>query len=300
MLRILTLALPEYERNLIPEGRVSGSMPWIIAIMSFLTILAVATGLVMMDASQSGGRELSRQLTVQILAPDPAMRQEQARAALAKIKARDGVAKVEIVSDARIRELLRPWLGDDLEQADIPVPAMIEVELSKVADASDIAALRKEIAGVAPRNSIDSNADWMAPFFALMQSLLALTAVIVLLLLFATCAAVALAVRSALNTHQQTLEIMHMMGGTDAQAARLFQRRMALDALLGAVIGFMVAALVILLVGFQADALANALLQRAGLPWYGWVLLACIPFAVMGLAMFIARQTVLSALKNML
>ena len=33
------------ERGLLPEGRMAGPMPWVIAIMMFLTVLAAAAGL---------------------------------------------------------------------------------------------------------------------------------------------------------------------------------------------------------------------------------------------------------------
>ena len=35
----------------------------------------------------------------------------------------------------------------------------------------------------------------------------------------------------SLDTHRATIEILHLMGATDVQVARLFQRRIALDAL---------------------------------------------------------------------
>ena len=140
----------------------------------------------------------------------------------------------------------------------------------------------------------------MAPFFELMRALLWLAAAVFLLLLVATSAVVILAVRSTLNTHRETIEIMHMMGGTDVQAARLFQRRVALDALLGGIVGFIVAAVVIITVGGRFAAVESGLLSGAHFPYYGWAILALIPLAVMALAMLMARMTVISALKRIL
>jgi cell division transport system permease protein len=93
---------------------------------------------------------------------------------------------------------------------------------------------------------------------------------------------------------------MHMMGGTDVQAARLFQRRVALDALLGGIVGFIVAAVVIMTVGGRFAAVEPGLLSGAHFPYYGWAILALIPLAVMALAMLMARMTVISALKRIL
>ena len=53
----------------------------------------------------------------------------------------------------------------------------------------------------------------------------------------ATAAVVVLAARAGLETHRATIEVMHMLGSTDVQVARLFQRRIALDAAFGGVVG---------------------------------------------------------------
>jgi len=295
---LLDFALPEHERKLIPEGRVSGSMPWVIAIMTFLTVLAASAGLIMLNATQQGSDDIARQVTVQIVEPDPAARNAQRDRLAEMLKRDDGVSQAEIVPDAEIRELLIPWLGEDIEEANIPVPSLIDVTLRESADAAKLDALAAKIRPISPSAKLDSQANWIAPFFALMNSLLMLTGGILLLLLLATSATVMLAVRSALNTHKETLGIMHMLGGTDVQAARLFQRRMALDALLGAVVGFVLAAVIIWILSFQFSAAGSGLLTGASMPWYGWIIIALIPLGVMGLAMLIARRTALSALRN--
>ena len=56
----------------------------------------------------------------------------------------------------------------------------------------------------------------------------------------------------------------------------------------------------ILLLGGRFAAVEPGLLAGAAFPWYGWVVLALIPLAVMGLAMLMARWTVVSALKKIL
>jgi len=297
---LLDFALPDHERKLIPQGRVSGSMPWVITIMTFLTVLAAAAGLVLANAAAQGTADLARQVTVQIIEPDPAARTTQRDAVVQLLGREPGITKVSPVPDARVRGLLSPWLGDDVIDAEIPVPSLIDIELDTPANENVLSTLGDKIRKLAPLAKLDSQASWMAPFSNLMNSLLLLTSGILALLLFATAASVMLAIRSALNTHRETIEIMHMMGGTDLQAARLFQRRMALDALLGGVIGFILAAAVIWLLSLQFSAAGTSLLTGAAMPWYGWIVLALIPLAVMGLAMLIARRTVISALKKIL
>lgn len=297
---LLDFALPEHDRKLIPEGRLSGQMPWVIAIMLFLTLLVAAGGLTLADAARKGGQDLARQVTVQIIESDPAQRAAQRAAVTRVLRNLDSVADVQPVPDAQVRDLLEPWLGTGIIDADVPVPALVDLRLRSVPTAEALTSLQSAVRSVAPNIRVDSHRSWMAPFFELMRALVWLSAVVLLLLLVATSAVVILAVRSTLNTHRETIEIMHMMGGTDLQAARLFQRRVALDALLGGVVGFIVAAVVIVTVGDRFAAVEPGLLSGAHFPYYGWAILALIPLAVMALAMLMARMTVISALKRIL
>ncbi len=297
---LLDFALPDHERKLIPEGRISGPMPWVIAIMLFLTLLAATAALLLVNAARQGSDDLASRVTVQIIEPAPAARAAQRVAIARTLRTLPGVAKVTAIPDAKVRALLEPWLGNAVIDADIPVPALVDVTFNTPPDAARLTQLRAQIKPLAKFTRIDSHASWMAPYFELMQALLWLAGTVLLLLLLATCATVVLAVRSALNTHSETLEIMHMMGGTDLQAARLFQRRMALDSLLGGVIGFAVAGLTFWLLSGRFAAVDPGLLGAASMPWYGWIVLAIIPLAITGLAMLMARWTVLSALKKML
>ena len=297
---LLDFALPDHDRKLIPEGRVSGPMPWVIAIMLFLTLLVAAAGLTLADAARQGGDDLAQQVTIQIIEADPIARAGQRVAVARKLRSVPGILTVTAVPDAEVRNLLEPWLGTGVIDADIPVPALVDVRLNGVPTAATLDRLETILRPIAPNVRIDSHSSWMAPFFDLMAALVWLAVGILFLLLLATSAVVILAVRSSLNTHRETIQIMHMMGSTDVQAARLFQRRVALDALLGGMVGFFAAAAVILLLGGRIAAVEPGLLTGAAFPWYGWIMLVLIPLAVTGLAMLMARWTVISALKKTL
>ncbi|HEX4874415.1 MAG TPA: cell division protein [Sphingorhabdus sp.] len=289
-----------HERQLIPDGRFTGPMPWVMAIMLFLSLLAAAAALALAHSANQGSMALSRQATVQILENDPDARIAQQRAVAASLRKRQDVHSVNIVPESEARALLEPWLGEVAEESEVPVPALIDVEFKRVPDADQLAAIRRALASTAPSIRIDGNAQWLKPWFELVRSLLLVALAILLLLLFATGATVALAVRGALNTHKATIEIIHMMGGTDVQVARLFQRRVALDALFGSALGLALAISVILLLGERVTALEPGLLSGASVPLYGWPLLLLIPLAVTALSMAMARWTVLSTLKKML
>ncbi|MGZ8283982.1 MAG: cell division protein FtsX, partial [Allosphingosinicella sp.] len=122
----------------------------------------------------------------------------------------------------------------------------------------------------------------------------------VLLMVGATVATVVLAARAALDTHRATIEILHLMGATDLQVARLFQRRIALDALFGGLVGFILAGAVLIAIGERVSDLGSELLGSAAVAPLGWAILIGLPAFGVVLAMLVARLTILRALGRML
>jgi cell division transport system permease protein len=122
---------------------------------------------------------------------------------------------------------------------------------------------------------------------------------LVLLLSAAAAAAVVLAARGALDTNRSTIEIMHGVGATDLQVARLFQRKIAIDAFTGSLVGAAAAAGVLLLLATGA-AFAGELTGGATLGFRDFVILALLPLALTVLATWVARAAVLATLREAL
>jgi cell division transport system permease protein len=287
------------DRRLLPEGRLAGPMPWVIAIMMFLTVLAAAAGLGLSSAADNLGANIGHRITVQIVEANPDSRNRQAAAAEALLRASPGVVSVRRIPDSELAELLEPWLGEGGADADVPVPAMIDVDLTPEAHGR-VDSIRETVLSAAPAARVDDNAQWLAPLASLVSSLEWLSLGLVLLMVGATAATVVLAARAALDTHRSTIEVLHLMGATDIQVARLFQRRIALDALFGSLIGLTAAVGVMFLIGSRVSALGSELLGSAQLPVAAWAVLGALPLAGVLLAMLVARLTILRALRRML
>jgi cell division transport system permease protein len=283
--------------RLLPEGRLAGPMPWVIAIMMFLTVLAAAAGLGLGGAAASLGAGLGNRVTVQVLEPNPDRREAEAARALERLRRLPEVESVRRLPPAEMADLLEPWLGAGGLEGDLPIPAMIDAQLIPGARADT---LRAAVVAAAPSARIDDNGQWLAPLGRLISALKWLALGLVLLMIGATAATVVLAARAALDTHRGTIEVLHLMGATDIQVARLFQRRIALDALFGGAVGFGAAALALLLIGERIGALGSDLLGSANLPVTTWLALGLLPLLGVGLAMLVARATILRALGRML
>jgi cell division transport system permease protein len=287
------------DRGLLPEGRLTGPMPWVIAIMMFLTVLAAAAGLGLGNAAKSLDADIGNRITVQIVEANPDFREAQARITVSELEKMAGVRSVKRVDQQEMERLLEPWLGAGGLEADLPVPVMIDADLTPEAYQS-LDVIRGAVSAVAPSARVDDNAQWLAPLAKLITALKWLAAGLVLLMVGATAATVVLAARAALDTHRGTIEVLHLMGATDVQVARLFQRRIALDALFGGAVGLAAASLVLFIIGNRVGALGSELLGSAGLPAASWAVLIGLPVAGVFLAMLVARATILRALGRLL
>ena len=178
--------------------------------------------------------------------------------------------------------------------ADLPLPAMIDVDL---APSADPVAVGQRIEAAAPGARFVAHADSLAPLLGALRSLSWLAVGLVLLVALANAAVVVLATRSALDTNRATIEILHGIGATDTQIAHLFQRRIAIDALIGGIGGGIAAGIVMVLLlgtgsGWVADLAGGTLLHGRDM-----ALLALLPLLVAIMATVVARIAVLSTLR---
>ncbi|WP_375287738.1 cell division protein FtsX [Sphingomonas sp.] len=270
-----------------------GAMTWVIAVMLFLTVLAAAAGMGTRSAVRALDRQLAGRMTVQLgagTAADPL---------LARLSADRDVARAVRVPEAELARLLAPWLGEDGADPDLPLPVLVDIDLADpaAATADRVAAL---VRAVVPDARVDRQAAWMSPVARLLATLSWLAAGLVAMMVAATALVVLLAARAGLHAHRGTIDVLHMLGSTDVQVARLFQRRIARDALAGGLGGAVAALVVIVVLGWQAADLGSELVSGISLGATGWIILALLPLGFVALAAVAARLAVLAALRRAL
>ena len=280
------------DRRLLPSGRFAGATPWLIGIMMFVMVVVAATGLALAGGARLVREGVAHRYSIQIADG----RASEARA-VAAARAAPGVTRVAPVPEAELRATLEQWLGPVAagEGADLPLPALIDVEL---APGSDPAAVAAAVTRAVPSAQFIADQSRLAPMLGTLTALTAIASLIVLLIALATAAAVVLATRGALDTHRGTIDVLHGIGATDLQVTRLFQRKIALDALIGGTAGAIVAGIVLALVaglGALGDWTDGSLLRGIDL-----LILVALPLLAAILATVVARSTVLAALRGQL
>ncbi|MEL6876808.1 MAG: FtsX-like permease family protein [Pseudomonadota bacterium] len=287
-------------RKLVPQTRFTGPIPWVIAIMIALVVVAAAGGLALSNLADNARSDLSGAVTVQIAEADPQARAEKAAQAAQVLARLEIVSTLRVVPDEELGEMLEPWLGDGAGSQELPIPALIDVQLSGVSGAAQIAELQAALDAAVPGSRVDAQSAWLKPVYSALSALQYLALALIVLLGFACAAAVWLASRSAFANHRKTVEIIHLLGGTDTQVTRIFQRSVVRDAAFGGAVGLALGVLAVWLLGRQFAALDSGMVTGGGLEWNDWLIIAAIPVIGVGLALLTGRITILMALRRML
>jgi cell division transport system permease protein len=287
MIGALVAATPA-ERRLLGGGRFRGPTPYVLAIMTFVMVVIATAGLALANAAGLAAAGAEQRYSVQIVGGSD--RQPQAVAALGSV---DGIAAVRPVDPKAMRAMLERWLGPEGASDDLPLPALIDVDL---ANGAQPAVVGQRIERAIPGAQFVAHREALAPLTAALRSLGLLAICLVALIALATAAAVILATRGELVAQRATIDVMHGIGATDDQVARLFQRRIALDSLAGGTAGAVLAGLVLLLVAGAIQGWAEGFGGAVVLGPLDIAILAALPILVAVLATFVARQAVLRAL----
>ncbi|HLY55686.1 MAG TPA: hypothetical protein VKS60_09020 [Stellaceae bacterium] len=278
-------------------------LPWLIALMVFLAAAATGGAFAIGGALERWDAGLQGTVTVQ-LPPQADARPapDLVAAALAAIRQMPGVAQAAALDDAATAKLLEPWLGTQVDPSLLPAPVLIDIRVADGA-ALDRAGLQTRLAAIAPGATVEQRGAWLDRIFYVAHLIEIGAGAVVLLIGLVAMTAVVFTTRTGLALHAGLIDLLHLMGATDAFVARQFQWHAFWLALKGGGIG-----LVMTVVGFGGLRLAaeQGALPGAGdlvpilrLPLEAWPVILVLPLAMGLVGLVTARITVLRTLARM-
>ncbi len=273
-------------------------LPWLMAVMVFVAALALAGTLALSETIARWDRSLSSTLTVQIPASANGGREALVGEALTVLRDTPGIASAAAVSEDRMAALLAPWLGDDEVVRTLPLPALIDVEVSD-RRRLDRPRLQRRLAAVAPGITVDDHGGWLARLVRLGRTVQATAALVALLVGLASVAIIAYTARTGVAVHRGIIELLHLMGARDSFIARQFAGEAGRAALIGGAGGLLLAVAALLAVGLFAAQLDDRTLPLVTLRPLDWSLLLLLPLAGALIARVTAWLTVMRTLARL-
>jgi len=275
-------------------------LPWLIAFMVFLAIMAMAGMLVLNATASRWDQGIRGTLTVQVMpAEDPSKDDERLRAVLSVLAQTPEIDSYETLTDDKLLKLLEPWLGPASESWDLPLPRLVDVELKTGADL-DAEVLSRRLAARVPGASVDDHRIWLKRLVRLIQTVEGLATLVLAFIALATVGTVVFTTRTGLDIHREAIEILHLIGAQDSYVAGQFASRAFSLGLRGGFFGLLLAVPTLLGIGYLAQQMDSSLLPDLTLGFVHWSALAGLPLVVSLIAMVTARMTVMKTLSRML
>lgn len=281
-----------------PREKSNRFLPMIIGVMAFLSLLGSASGLAIFNGTKAWSSDLTQTMTVQIVHPDAAERARQSQAVLEILEETPGVAEALKMAPKDLRALLEPWLGTGNVTDDLPIPDMISVTLNPGVRI-DGEALNVRIRARAPDASVDDHQQWIGQLSSLSTMLQLAVFISITLIALTTIALVIFATKSALATHRETVEIVHLMGAKDSLISSEFRKLFMLHGFKGGLLGLLGTLVTIAIFLYLAGRIGGGLLPQFSLNISQILILGLVPFLTAFLTMWTADVTVRHALGKM-
>lgn len=233
--------------RLLPPGsdRAIAFLPWVLALLVYVAALAGIGFIVLQGTLRAAERSLGTALTLQVPADASGSRLATIMAVLHRTK---GIESAHLFEAAETQRLLEPWLGPAVPLDELPVPRLIDVRIDPAAP-PQLATLRHEIESVLPQARLDDHRGGLDRARAAGRRVEALLAALIAAALVLIAVSAIFAVRTALLIRRTDIEVLHLLGASDAAIAGQFAARYLGLGLFGGALGAFAAILTIAVLG---------------------------------------------------
>lgn len=215
------------------------------------------------------------------------------------LEAMPEVQKVTPLTDEQLQRLLKPWLGDDINTGDLPIPRLIDVRLKPGADV-DFNILAQKLAHIAPQASLDNHKLWLNKLINFAAGLKMLALAVLLLVVCVTSGAIFYTTQTSLGLHKDVIEILHLMGAKTHILHNNMQSEQLGLAVLAGLSEWQYQYLLSFLIAHLAQQIEGGIINEANLSTGAWIIILSLPLFSSLVAMQTAYYTVKRTLERMM
>lgn len=285
----------------IPFARDDASrfLPAIVAVMVATIALLLAVGISFAQSISVQSSDAKGAIAIQL----PVAKNDRIRAindTVLVLKSTAGVSDIAVLSDEDIKQLLAPWLGKSDSLNELSLPVLIDVKTTPInGHPVDIEALTKAIKTKVGTARVQPSQHWLTQ---LDTALSVAQTILLMLALSMTAGLIGLSIliaRTSLKLHFKTVNILHLFGATDDYILRQFQYHSGLIIGRGAMVGSLVAAILVYGIHRLSDSAGAGLLPAIEFSIMHAVLFIFLPIMIALVALVATRFTVQSMLHRL-
>jgi cell division transport system permease protein len=288
------------------DDRANRFLILLIALMTFMALLATAAGIVLSGMADRWTAGLADHITIEIptmdangIALTADLQTQRLDSIQSMLTADIAVAGVEIQKPEDVSKLVEPWLGTGgTVLGQVTLPALMTINLTD-SDPKVLARLKKSLATVVPDARLETHQSWLNDVLRLTSTLSFAAYLIGFMTAITTISAVAGAVRARMAAHHEQLEILHLIGASDEYITRQFQKHALQLSFLGSSLGFGAAMLCFAMIDHLSGSVDMGLIPNMVLSGSALLKLLLVPIFGCVITVFTTRLSVLQCLKEM-
>lgn len=279
----------------INQDAVTKFVPWIMALLVFLLSLVLAGAFSISSSLNNWHVGIRQKLTIEIPLQHELDRDRIIPNIVGLLKTTPGIAHVEPVQQKQLLNLLQPWVGHVEVLGDIPLPALIDVDVDPNTQLN-IQELVQWLSQYAKGVRVESHGRWLETLTVLRTSLQVIAYLFALIIAMTVAITVMLVTKAGLASHHQSISVLRLIGAQNSYIARKFQAHAFRLTVKGALFGFISAFPVLFGLNILTSNLGvpEMLRPTADLSLLG--LLIVIPCLIISLSIVVARFAVLKTL----
>jgi cell division transport system permease protein len=299
-----TIGRAEKRRYDLPLNKAAGTgfLITLIALMSFLGLMALASFFVLGEMTHRWTSGLENRITIEIptqKSDGTLMPREEVftttRSVANALNKQPGITSIKVLSNEEISALVEPWLGKGFLGKEFPMPGLIALEVEDT-NAKTLQNIHTKITAVTDNARLDTHEQWLNDLLRFTGALQLAAMLLIIVIGIITVTAVAGAVRARLAINRAEVELLHLMGASDRYITRQFQRHSLILALKGSTIGSIMGGLALVLIGWVSGKMDVDILPNFTLGMGQILSLALTPFFAALIAAMTARWTVFKVL----
>ena len=201
---------------------------WLVALVTLLMMAVVLGALGLVDRLSEAKRQIQAEITIQIPAGTQGAtaggRSREVDQVFSLLEQTPGIDTIRLLSLAEVRDILKPWVGENVQLDGLPVPYVLAASRHLGRDAApiDIRQLQGSLAQIATDIVVDDHAQSLNDIneihrIALMSALGCCALLSVLL-----AAIILISVNTALRMQRQVLDVLFLAGASDRFIAGQF------------------------------------------------------------------------------
>ncbi len=282
---------------------------WVTGLMVFFVTLTLAVNMALSSISLTWVDQLSGSLTIELKPPIQASKsaavfinsqkqfQEKVENIMTMLRNSDGIEEAHLLTDVDIRNLIMPWIGNNISLDTIPLPTLIDV---KTVENANLTQLKLELTKIDPSASIDTHSTSIDDLQKIINTSSLFVMLITLVIAILAIISISGMVRSKLMVHKLEVETLHLMGASNEHIASQFRHHTLQKTVIGSIAGSIFTIITLVSIASVTDTLNANIFAYIKIMPIEWVLIIISPIIVgIAIAHLTAQATALREISKL-